>query len=250
MPGNRLSSSASDNASVSDTLDSVSRQLALAEESPAGWTLAETRREVLFAHWPVAIDALARLLPPELAVDTFDGEAWLGLVACRVEAMRVRGLPPLPGLSGGPQLEACTYVTAGDRAGVWLFSLDRGKQLLAEAAKRSLRLPAYRAEISAGTGSIDVERDGLAFRARYEPAGAEFTPAPRTLDHFLTERYALYTADGGRLYRAELGHRPWSVRTARCTVGTATIAPLLLDGTPHALYAASQDILAWPLEEV
>jgi hypothetical protein len=235
---------------VSDILDSVSRQLELAEKSEGGWTLAETRRDVLLAHWPVALDALARQLPPELPLDTFAGEAWLGLVACRLEALRMRGLPPLPGLSSGPQLEVCTYVSVEDRPGIWLFSVERGKQTLVEAAKRTLRLPAYRAELSAAPGTFEAERDGLAFRARYTAHGEGFAPKPGTLDHFLTERYALYTADGGRLYRAELNHRPWSLRRARCTVEAATIAPLLLDGEPYALYADAQDLLTWPLQEV
>ena len=231
-------------------LDSVSSQLELAEQSPAGWTLAETRRDVLFAGWPVPLDALARQLPPGLPLDTFEGEAWLALVACRLEALRMRGLPPLPGLSSGPQLEVCTYVSVGDRPGIWLFSVDRARQALVEAGKRSLRLPAYKAELAAEPGAFSAERDGLAFRVRYEPHGARLTPRPGTLEHFLTERYALYTDDGGRLYRAELNHRPWSLRRARCTVEAATIAPLLLDGEPHALYGASQDVLAWPLEEL
>jgi len=246
----RSSCSASDNGRVSEILDSVSRQLELAEESQDGWALAETRRDVLLAHWPVALGPLARQLPPELVVDTFEGEAWIGVVACRLEALRLRGLPPLPGLSSGPQLEVCTYVVVDDRPGVWLFSVDRGKQTLVEAAKRSLRLPAYRATLATAPGTVDVGRDGLAFRARYTIHGEEFAPAPGTLDLFLTERFALYTADGGRLYRAELNHRPWSVRRARCSIEAATIVPLLLDGAPHALYAAKQDLLTWPLEEL
>ena len=144
----------------------------------------------------------------------------------------------------------CTYVSLDDRPGVWLFSLDRGKQVLVEAAKRSLRMPAYRSRLTSRPGAFEAERDGLRYRVRYEPHGEAFTPAPGTLDHFLAERYALYTADGGRLYRADLNHRPWSVRRARCTVEAATIAPLLLDGEPRALHAVSQDVLAWPVAEV
>jgi uncharacterized protein YqjF (DUF2071 family) len=231
-------------------LDAVSRQHELAERSAGGWTIAETRRDILLAHWPVALDAVARQLPPELPVDTFDGEAWLGIVACRLEAVRVRGLPPLPGLSSGPQLEVCTYVSLDGRPGIWLFSVERSNQALVEAAKRALRLPAYRARMSVGPGAVDVDRDGLAFRAKYVAEGVTLSPRPGTLEHFLTERHALYTADGGRLYRAELNHGSWTLRRARCTVGAATIAPLLLDGPPFALSADTLDVLAWPLEEL
>jgi uncharacterized protein YqjF (DUF2071 family) len=243
---------------VSDVIDAVARQVALAEESahrpwplPEGpWALAESRRDVLLAHWRVPLEALARQLPPELPVDTFEGEAWLGLVSCRVEAFRARGLPPLPWLSSGPQLDACTYVSVDDRPGVWFFSLDSSKQALVEVAKRSLRLPAYRARLELSDSAFEVERDGLRYRVRYSPHGGTFTPAAGTLDHFLTERYALYTADGGRLYRAELNHRPWSLRRAGVTVEEATLAPLLLVGEPHALYSDSHDVLAWSLEEL
>ena len=34
--------------------------------------------DLLFAHWPVPLPALRELIPPELEVDTYDGEAWLG----------------------------------------------------------------------------------------------------------------------------------------------------------------------------
>jgi uncharacterized protein YqjF (DUF2071 family) len=126
--------------------------------------------------------------------------------------------------------------------------------VLLEAAKRTHLLPAYRARTSAardGDGfRFEASRDGLSFAARYRPAGETFTAEPGSLEHFLTERYCLYTADGGRLYRAELHHAPWQLRAAQATVGSGTLAPLVLEGEPHALYAASQDVLIWPLEEL
>src|SRR5262249_46509378 len=139
-------------------------------------------------------------------------------------------------------LEVCTYVSVDGRPGVWLFSIDRSKQVLVEAAKRSLRLPAYRARVESKAGAFEAERDGLVYRVRYSPHDETFTPVPGTLD--------LYLADVGRLYGAELNHRPWSLRRADVVVESATMAPLLIDGEPYALYAALQDLLAWPLEEL
>ena len=246
------------NHGVSDlgALDAIARQTRAAADVsrrpwplPDGpWSQAQTRRDVLLVHWRVELDALARLLPPELPLDTHEGEAWLGIAAYRVESLRVRGLPPLPGLSSFPQLEVSTYVAVGDRPGLWYFSLEVTKQLLVEAAKRAHRLPAYRARIEAGAGSFDASRDGLSFRARWESLGEPFEPAPGGLDHFLSERYALYTADGGRLYRAELQHAPWRLRATEATVEAATLAPLPLAGPPYALSADVQDLLVWPLE--
>jgi uncharacterized protein YqjF (DUF2071 family) len=225
--------------------------------SDAPWTQAQTRTDVLFAHWRIGLDEAARLLPPGPPLDTFDGEAWLGIVPFRLAHVRLRGLPPFPGMTFG-QVDVRTYVTVDDRPGIWLCSVDVSNPLLLEAAKRSHRLPAYRARITSSRAGVVhgypcttvADRDGLTFTARYGPAGDPFTAAPGSLEHFLTERYCLYTADGGRLYRAELHHPAWRLQRAEATIASSTLAPVALEGEPHALYADSQDVLIWPLEEV
>jgi uncharacterized protein YqjF (DUF2071 family) len=213
------------------------------------WSQAQTRLDVLFTHWRVAPAELARLLPPDLPLDTHEGEAWLGIVAFRLANLRLRGLPPLPRLSFA-QLDIRTYVSLDDRPGVWLCSVDVSNPVLLEAAKRVHRLPAYRARISAEGGRYAVSRDGLEFGVGYRPVGEERPAEPGSLERFLTERYCLYTADGGRLYRAELHHAPWRLRPAEVSIESATIAPASLEGEPHVLYTAAQDVLVWPLEEL
>jgi uncharacterized protein YqjF (DUF2071 family) len=217
------------------------------------WSQAQTRTDVLFAHWRVGLDEIARLLPPDLPVDTHEGDAWLGLVPFRLANLRLRGLPPVPRLTF-EQLDIRTYVTLDGRPGVWLCSIDVSNPVLLEAAKRTHRLPAYRARMSAGRDgdvrTAEVDRDGLSFVARYRPAGETFTAESGSLEHFLTERYCIYTADGGRLYRAELHHAPWRLQAAAATISASTLAPVALDGEPHAMYAAAQDVLVWPLEEL
>ncbi|HWE80753.1 MAG TPA: DUF2071 domain-containing protein [Gaiellaceae bacterium] len=239
-------------------IDSVARQQRLASETAGRpwplpdvpWSQAETRRDLMLAHWRVELSDLARLLPPGLAVDTHAGAPWLGISAFRVESFRLRGLPPFPTLSSARRLETFTYVTVDGRPGLWHFSIEVSNRLHAEAAKRTHRLPAYRAQVRQAAGSVEAERDGYAFRAEFRDAGEPFEPLAGSLDHFLTERYALYTEDGGRLYRAEVNHGPWSLRRATATVTTATLAPLPLEGEPHALTSRVEDILLWPLEEI
>jgi len=47
---------------------------------PAGrWRMAQRWNDLLFAHWPISVDAMERLLPKRLAVDSFDGYAWAGV---------------------------------------------------------------------------------------------------------------------------------------------------------------------------
>lgn len=232
-------------------LDVSGRPWPLPEEP---WVQAETRECLLLAHWRVERRELERMLPPELELDTYDGDAWLGVACLRVRNLRLRGLPPLPGVSALLEVEVRTYVTQGERPGVWLLSLEATNRLLVEAAKRRHRLPAYHARIAVGAHgreqTLEVERDGLVLAAAWEPSGRAAIAAAGSLARFACERYALYTADGGRLYRAELHHPPTRVRPARARLEAATLVPVALEGDPESLVTEPQDLLVWPLTEL
>jgi hypothetical protein len=222
--------------------------------------MAQTWHDLLFAHWPVPPAVLARLIPPGLALDTFDGAAWVGVVPFRMTGIRLRGLPALPGGGALPEINVRTYVTAGGKPGVWFFSLDAGSALAVAAARRWFHLPYYRARFS-------IEREGdhvrytcrrthggappAEFTARYGPAG-DVTPArPGTLDHWLTERYCLYAAGTrGRLSRGEIHHAPWPLQPAAATIERNTMATAagieLPPSAPRLHFARRLDVRIWP----
>jgi len=124
------------------------------------WTNAQTWERLAFLHWPVDGDAVRRLVPAGLELDLYDGAAWLGITPFEVTGFRLRGGPPLPGVSSFPELNVRTYVTRDDKPGVWFFSLDADSRLAVEAARRLYKLPYFRAAMS-------VTADG---RAAGEPA--------------------------------------------------------------------------------
>ena len=106
------------------------------------WMQAQTWEDLLFAHWRVDAGDLARLLPPELPLDTYDGAAWLGITPFRLTDLRLRGMPPLPWRVGFPELNVRTYATADGRPGIWFFSLDAASVLAVE--RRQARSTACR----------------------------------------------------------------------------------------------------------
>jgi uncharacterized protein YqjF (DUF2071 family) len=219
------------------------------------WMHAQTWQDLLFAHWRVDAEALGRLLPPSLGPDAHDGTAWLGITPFRLTHLRLRGLPPLPRISSFPELNVRTYVTVDERPGIWFFSLDSASRVAVEAAKWLYKLPYHQARMSLERDGPYVRyesaRPGATFSARYRGVGDAFSAAQGSLEAFLTERYCLYTADGGRLYRAEIHHPPWSLRRAEASIDLNTVAPVALpDEAPHLLLAEHLDVVIWSLREV
>jgi uncharacterized protein YqjF (DUF2071 family) len=100
--------------------------------------------------------------------------------------------------------------------------------------------------------SLSRRRPRAAFDATYAPTGPVAEPAAGTLEHFLTERYTLYTVDAAqRLHSADIHHAPWPLQPAgaelRENTMTAPYALRLPAVEPLLHYAARQDVAIWPL---
>jgi uncharacterized protein YqjF (DUF2071 family) len=229
----------------------------------APWLMAQTWEDLLFAHWRVSSDALRRVVPLELPLDTFDGSAWIGVTPFLVRAMRLRLTPPVPLLARFPELNVRTYVTIGGRPGIYFLSLDAASWLAVFGARRAFRIPYFRAAMNsehrAGGVSYASERvagDGEAatFRGSYRPTGSPFAAKADSLEYFLTERYCLYTFDEHlTVYRAEIHHPPWPLQLAEADLEVNTMAEpfgIELQGKPLLHFAARQDVLIWPRRPV
>ena len=225
--------------------------------------MGQTWEDLLFAHWPVEADALRRLLPDAVRLQTHEGVAWLGITPFRISGLRLRGTLPLPRVSGFLELNVRTYVTAGGKPGIWFFSLDASSRLAVEVARRTYKLPYFPARIDVtrrdGWIEFDSARVGNrgephVFSVRYRPVGDEFHAAPGSLEEFLAERYCLYALDDrGRLHRAEIHHSPWPLRPAEAAIELNTMPPgglTLPDEGPLLHFAPAQDVVIWPLRPV
>src|SRR5262249_34114275 len=87
------------------------------------WVMTMSWHDLLFAHWPVPLAPLRESLPPQLPIDTFEGQAWIAVVPFRMTHVGPRGFPNLPYLSSFNELNVRTYVKVGDKPGVFFFSL-------------------------------------------------------------------------------------------------------------------------------
>ncbi|PSP73660.1 hypothetical protein BRC86_08580 [Halobacteriales archaeon QS_3_64_16] len=216
--------------------------------------LSMTWRDVLFAHWPVAPSVVEEKLPPGLTVDTHDGQAWLGVVAFRMDPIKPRYSPL--GLTFG-ECNLRTYVTPADATevdadpdtdlegnvdagsesdpnpgpGIYFFNLDASDRLSVTLARRLFDLPYYTARMDISRRGEEVRfhsrrtHSGVPlnrFAATYRPTGEPFRAEAGSIEAFLAERYRFYTAAGDGLAVGEIEHDPWQLQPAAATIETNT----------------------------
>lgn len=219
--------------------------------------MGQSWEHLLFAHWRVAANELEALLPPELTLDTFEGDAWLGMTPFKLVGLRAHGVLPLPILSTSLELNVRTYVTLEEKPGIWFFSLDASSLPFVVGARALFSLPYAHARMTCEPADGRIvfcsERDdrhlpAASFGAEYEPAGPLRRAQLGTLEYFLVERYCLYAMRGGSLERTEIHHRPWPLQPAAGAVSAAGQVPpglTLLHDEALLHYSERLDVLVW-----
>jgi uncharacterized protein YqjF (DUF2071 family) len=219
--------------------------------------MKQTWHDLLFAHWPMAQDTLRPLVPAQLALDQFGGQCWVGVVPFRMSDIRRRGMPTLPGLSRFPELNVRTYVTHGGKPGVYFFSLDAASLPAVWAARKFYHLPYFHAEMSCEDRGGRILYSSRRLKSSAELQGG-YCPTAEvrlretgSLEHWLTERYCLYTTHRGELYRGEIHHQQWPLQDAEAELETNTVAAAagisLAGAAPSLLFARRLEVLIWPL---
>jgi len=227
------------------------------------WLWRQTWHALLFAHWPVAVDVVRPFVPSWLRIQEFDGSTWVGLVPFTMTGVTLRGVPSLPILSHFHEMNLRVYVERDDRPGVWFISLDAARRPAVWAARTLAHLPYFHSRMRVDVSSNDEvsysatrrEKPRVQLIARYAPAGSAFESRPGTLEHFLTERYCLYTQDRrGRPRRLEIHHHPWPLQKAEADFAHNDVAAAqglpLPDARPVLHFSDRLDVIGWGLELV
>ncbi len=211
----------------------VADRLAVRARPPGVPIMHQHWGTLLFMHWPVPAESLRPQVPEPLAIDTYDGRAWVGITPFTMWGVRPAATPPLPYLSKSHELNVRTYVHLAGVPGVWFFSLDANNAAAVLGARLAFHLPYFNARMRL------ERRDRTIYfasrRTRPHAASAEFEATwtvgdglgearPGSLDFFLIERYCLYSCSReGRLFRARIFHRPWPLRNARLLSYSSTM---------------------------
>lgn len=180
--------------------------------------------ELTFLHFRYRVEDVALLLPEGLEVETAGGSAWVSLVPFFLR-IGLPGVPPIPWVSRFAEINVRTYVRSADGvSGVWFFSLDASRLGAVLVARSTYRIPYFWSQVRL------EQRDGLVHytsrrrwpgprgastRITVEPGERRPAAALSDLDHFLTARWAAFSAPRSGLRHARAAHDPWPIHDAR-----------------------------------
>jgi uncharacterized protein YqjF (DUF2071 family) len=196
------------------------------------------------------------LIPAPLEIDTFEGNAWIGITPFAMTALRLNSFPSIPGIGSFLELNVRTYVHHDGVPGIWFLSLDASKLIPAMAARLLFMLPHFRAD-------MEFVQNDTQFRfesKRTASAMAEFTatwqigqrlrePHLDSLAFFLVERYGFFSGTDRGLSMTRIYHHPWILEEAlvlsyRSTM-IAAVGPPEPDNSPLAHFSRKMNVEVW-----
>ncbi|WP_430613118.1 YqjF family protein [Flavobacterium sp. JP2137] len=219
------------------------------------WVYYQEWNEVCFMHWKVDSEALEKLLPPGVALDLFEGEAWVSLVPFTMERIRPSFLPAFAPISNFHEINLRTYVVKDGKPGVYFLNIESAKWLSTLLAKKLSGLPYENASISRKTdgnqqlySSLNTLK-GFRISARFTTSARKTAKSP--LEIWLTERYCLYVDQGAKLYCYDIHHLEWELEEVTLQQLTIDyqIGGIALQQPPHHLnYSKGIRVVAWDKE--
>ena len=198
----------------------IDQRLAERDRPDRAAVMFQRWEQLAFLHWRYDRETIQRSLPAGLSVDTFQGEAWVGLVPVFMRDVRPRFVPAIPWVSDFLELNLRTYVYDGTgRPGVYFYSLACNQALVVEGARRLLGLNYRHADMDGNVGpdqevKLEVRRraDGLPEHFVYRATGGANREADvDSLEFFLIERYRLFNGSAGAPASIQLAHAPYQI---------------------------------------
>ncbi|MDX2091302.1 MAG: DUF2071 domain-containing protein [Kofleriaceae bacterium] len=211
-------------------------------------------RELLFLHWTCPVDVMRPLVPAELELDTWDGRAWIGLVPFIMRDIRSAWMPRRLGLDF-LETNVRTYVHHRGVPGIYFFSLEASSWLAVQVARRAWSLPYFHASMHTARTADEIvyrctrkQGDRPYVEAQWQLGELLGPSAPGTLEHFLLERYILFSERRGRLLKGQVHHAPYpaqraTVANVKQTLISAAGMPLDPRAIPETVhYAEGVDV--------
>lgn len=175
------------------------------------WSYYQEWNRAIFLHWEVEIEQLKPFVPDEIEIDLFKGKPWISLLAFTMEKIRPRFLPPFSPISNFDEINIRTYVKSKNKTGVYFLSIEGGKKISCQIARSLSQLPYRYSKIKRSENSFQSINhkfnDQLSIQFNIENQAFK----KQEIDHWLTERYALYQDSEQHINEFEIHHLEWPI---------------------------------------
>jgi uncharacterized protein YqjF (DUF2071 family) len=217
------------------------------------WIWKQHWYDLAFAHWRVPEASLRPYIPGALEIDTWDGNAWVSIVAFRL-AIRRRWLPRFGLSTSFLELNLRTYVRWRDEAGIYFLSIQAGKRASVALARWLTPLPYVYApikyEVRGETRHFECMRAGSQsplLLATFRSSGQPTLAGDHEVNAWLLERYCAFVPDRESVYRMAARHDPWRIQAVDAHIDANQLGmpwSLPLQRQPDAAHFASR-MTAW-----
>ncbi len=225
------------------------------------WQAAQIEEHLLFLHYRFHPDGLRALVPPALDLVTYDGSAWVALIAFHMADVRLRMLPlPMPrSWRSGGEIDLAVPVRHRGRHGMYFLSIEGANRFTSWVTRRSSGLPYLHSP------NLTVHAEGNGFRAVSGPrwvrgrAAAEFdahyarwqpaqVPDPGSPVELLTGQYSAFTLHRGHVCELDEIHQLWELHEAEVEMRQNTLLDAAgIGGRQPELqhYSPGRKIVSW-----
>ncbi len=215
----------------------------------AKWQYYQEWNRVLFLHWEIPFDLLRNVVPKQLPLDSFDGKYYISLVAFTMEHIRPRYLPAVAFVSDFHEINIRTYIKIDNKEGVYFLSIEAGKALSAFVARKLSGLPYRKTDMTRNHGIYTSTNHAQKFHFHTDYDTGALLTSKTSLDKWLTERYCLYLEEDNHIYRYDIHHKEWEIKSASVRQLTTqyTIDHIHLTNLPPNMihYSDGVKVVAW-----
>jgi uncharacterized protein YqjF (DUF2071 family) len=219
-------------------------------ELPIGkWKYYQEWNNALFLHWTIPLEVLQSCVPQKLKLDNFNGDFYVSLVAFTMQKIRPKNLPAIKYISDFHEINLRTYICNDGKRGVYFLNIEAGKMLSAFIAKSLSGLPYEKANINRTKNKYRSTNNNKCYHLDTEFEIGQDLSDKTDLDKWLTERYCLYFDKDNEIFRYDIHHKEWRIKTvniSRLNLSYKIGGLNLSDRKPNLThYSDGVKVIAW-----
>jgi uncharacterized protein YqjF (DUF2071 family) len=232
---------------ISDLLKNISHRPYGLPDGP--WQYYQEWNEVLFLHWAIPLESLRKFVPKELDIDTFNGKAYISLVPFSMKNIRPRYWPAISFVSDFHEINIRTYVSKQNQHGVFFLKIEAEKLMSVLIARNLSALPYKKSIIKRQKGQYISTNKSSESKIHVHFKVGDLMTEKNDLDKFLTERYCLFLEKTGKIFRYDIQHKEWPLKSVEVTsleIYAQDEVIDLISGMPELChYSEGVQVLSW-----